>query len=61
MRREAEAAVPAELCELVCLAGPEGYVRERVEAFREAGVTMLDVTPVGRDPARLVELVRNWL
>ncbi|GAA4810021.1 LLM class F420-dependent oxidoreductase [Streptomyces ziwulingensis] len=60
-RREAESAVPAELCELLCLAGPEAYVRERVEAFREAGVTMLNVTPVGPDPARLVERVKNWL
>ncbi|MEU1694862.1 LLM class F420-dependent oxidoreductase [Streptomyces hirsutus] len=60
-KREAESAVPAELCELLCLAGPEGYVRDRVEVFREAGVTMLNVTPVGPDPARLVAQVRNWL
>lgn len=60
-KREAEAAVPAELCELLCLAGPEGYVRDRVEVFREAGVTMLNVTPVGPDPAGLVEKVRDWL
>ncbi len=43
------------------LAGPEGHVRERVEVFRESGVTMLDVTPVGADPARLIERVRGWL
>ncbi|MFD6288483.1 LLM class F420-dependent oxidoreductase [Streptomyces sp. NPDC060205] len=60
-KKDAEAAVPAELCELVSLAGPEGYVRDRVEAFRESGVTMLNVTPVGPDPARLVERVKEWL
>jgi F420-dependent oxidoreductase-like protein len=60
-KRDAETAVPAELCELMCLAGPEGHVRERVEAFREAGVTMLNITPVGPDPARLVDQVKNWL
>ncbi|MFC4496091.1 LLM class F420-dependent oxidoreductase [Streptomyces ovatisporus] len=60
-KREAEAAVPAEFCELVSLCGPEGYVRERIEAFREAGVTMLNVVPVGPDPARLIEQVKNWL
>ncbi|MFD6550875.1 LLM class flavin-dependent oxidoreductase, partial [Streptomyces sp. NPDC058398] len=60
-KKEAEAAVPAELCELVSLAGPEGYVRDRIEAFRDAGATMLNVTPVGPDPARLVEQVRGWL
>ncbi|MFD5543501.1 LLM class F420-dependent oxidoreductase [Streptomyces sp. NPDC127079] len=59
--RDAAAAVPDEFCELISLCGPEGYVRERIEAFREAGVTMLDVTPVGPDPARLVETVKNWL
>jgi hypothetical protein len=37
--------VPAEFCEPVSLCGPEGYVRERIDAFREAGVTMLNVTP----------------
>ncbi|MEW1775222.1 LLM class F420-dependent oxidoreductase [Streptomyces sp. NPDC086777] len=60
-QRDAAAAVPDEFCELISLCGPEGYVRDRIEAFREAGVTMLDVTPVGPDPARLVETVRNWL
>ncbi|WP_060177773.1 LLM class F420-dependent oxidoreductase [Streptomyces sp. IMTB 1903] len=59
--RDAAAAVPDEFCELMTLCGPEGYVRERVEAFREAGVTMLNVTPVGPDPARLIETVKNWL
>ena len=59
--RQRDAAVPDEFCELRSLCGPEGYVRDRVEAFREAGVTMLDVTPVGPDPARLVETVKNWL
>ncbi|SEE03260.1 LLM class F420-dependent oxidoreductase [Streptomyces sp. Ag109_O5-10] len=59
--RDAAAAVPDEFCELISLCGPQGYVRDRIEAFREAGVTMLDVTPVGPDPARLVETVKNWL
>ncbi|MFD7198241.1 LLM class F420-dependent oxidoreductase [Streptomyces sp. NPDC059893] len=60
-KKEAEAAVPDELCELMSLCGPESYVRERVEAFRAAGVTMLNVIPVGPEPARLVETVKNWL
>ncbi|MGW7418823.1 LLM class F420-dependent oxidoreductase [Streptomyces sp. NPDC054813] len=59
--RDAAAAVPGEFCELISLCGPEGYVRDRIAAFREAGVTTLDVTPVGPDPARLVETVKNWL
>ncbi|MFD9570018.1 LLM class F420-dependent oxidoreductase [Streptomyces sp. NPDC059982] len=59
--RDAAAAVPDEFCELMTLCGPAGYVRERVEAFREAGVTMLNVTPVGPEPARLIETVKSWL
>ncbi|MFI9051478.1 LLM class F420-dependent oxidoreductase [Streptomyces sp. NPDC053427] len=60
-KKEAEAAVPEEFCELMSLCGPEGYVRERIAAFREAGVTMLNVHPVGPEPAKLIETVKNWL
>ncbi|MFK4068445.1 LLM class F420-dependent oxidoreductase [Streptomyces sp. NPDC029674] len=60
-KKEAEAAVPDEFCELMSLCGPEGYVRERVEAFRAAGVTMLNVIPVGPEPAKLIETVKGWL
>ncbi|MFE0099786.1 LLM class F420-dependent oxidoreductase [Streptomyces sp. NPDC059009] len=60
-KKEAEAAVPDEFCELMSLCGPESYVRERVEAFRAAGVTMLNVIPVGPDPARLIATVKSWL
>jgi F420-dependent oxidoreductase-like protein len=58
---EAAALVPAELLELTSLVGPEGYVRERIEAFREAGVTTLNVTPVDPDPVRLLGRVKEWL
>ncbi|GAA3715264.1 LLM class F420-dependent oxidoreductase [Streptomyces tremellae] len=59
--RDAAAAVPDEFCELATLCGPEGYVRDRVAAFRDAGVTMLNVTPVGPDPFRSVATVKGWL
>lgn len=60
-KRDAAAAVPDEFCELMTLCGPQGYVRERVEAFRAAGVTMLNVTQVGPEPARPIETVKSWL
>ncbi|WAL99121.1 LLM class flavin-dependent oxidoreductase [Streptomyces sp. Je 1-369] len=60
-KKEAEAAVPDEFCELMSLCGPAGYVRERVEAFRAAGVTMLNVIPVGPEPAKSIETVKGWL
>ncbi len=59
-KAEAEAAVPAEMLELGNLVGPEGYVRERLAAFREAGVTVLNVTPLGPDPVRTIEQLKTW-
>ncbi|HEX3515645.1 MAG TPA: LLM class F420-dependent oxidoreductase [Trebonia sp.] len=41
---EAAALVPAELVEKTSLIGPHGYVKERMAAFREAGVTTLNLT-----------------
>jgi F420-dependent oxidoreductase-like protein len=43
---EAAALVPAELVEKTALIGPRGYVAERLAAFRESGVTTLNVTPL---------------
>jgi F420-dependent oxidoreductase-like protein len=43
---EAMAAIPAELIDTVALCGPADHVRERLVAYREAGVGTLIVTPV---------------
>ena len=60
-KRDAEAVVPLELLEMCNLVGPESYVRERIEAFREAGVTNLQVTPVDENPAALVARLKEWV
>ncbi len=60
-KRDAEAVVPTELLEMCNLVGPESYVKERIEAFREAGVTNLQVTPVAEDPAGLVARLKEWV
>jgi F420-dependent oxidoreductase-like protein len=57
---EAAAAVPDELLEKTTLCGPEGYVRERIAAFKESGVTTLNITPIGADIPKLVEQVKTW-
>ena len=44
--------MPAELLEATSLCGPESYIKERVAALAEVGVTHLNVTPVGPDPGR---------
>jgi hypothetical protein len=63
-KREAEAAVPQEFCELTTLCGPESYVKERIAAFAEAGVTHLMVHPLpqgGQSAANLVEKVKSLI
>jgi F420-dependent oxidoreductase-like protein len=62
-KAEAEALVPADLVELTSLIGPESYVRERIAAYREAGVTTLNVTPLASSHegrVRLIEQVRSF-
>lgn len=53
-KKEAEAAVPLELLEMGNLVGPASYVKERVAAFAEAGVTNLQIMPAAEDPRALV-------
>jgi F420-dependent oxidoreductase-like protein len=60
-KKEAEEAVPLELLELGNMVGPEAYVRERIQAFRDSGVTNLQITPVADDPVALVSRVKEWV
>jgi F420-dependent oxidoreductase-like protein len=57
---EAEAAIPSEFLEATSLVGDEGYVRERIQAHRDAGVTCLNITPVGDNPLALIEKIKSW-
>jgi len=45
-REEAAAALPDELIDMLTLAGPTDHVRDRIAAYREAGVATLAVTPM---------------
>jgi F420-dependent oxidoreductase-like protein len=45
-RDEAMAAIPDELIDTVSLCGTRDHVRERIAAFRDAGVGTLGVTPL---------------
>jgi F420-dependent oxidoreductase-like protein len=58
---EAAAAVPAEMLEQTNLVGPAGYVKERLAAYKEAGVTHLSVNAVGKDPVTTIEQLRDLL
>ena len=60
-KKEAEALIPTEWLEAANFVGPESYIKERIEAFREAGVTSLNITAASDDPvatvAKMKELV----
>ena len=50
--------MPGEWLELSNLVGPAGYIKDRVGAFKEAGVTVLSVNPVGPDAVQQIEVLR---
>ena len=59
---EAAAKVPYELLQKTSLIGTEGFVRDRLAALKESGVTTLNVTPIAADHAarvRLIEKIRE--
>jgi F420-dependent oxidoreductase-like protein len=57
---EATALVPDEYLEGTALVGDEGRVRDRIAAYKAAGVTRLSINPVGDNPLDLVEKVKAW-
>jgi F420-dependent oxidoreductase-like protein len=57
-KEEAAAKVPDELLASTSLIGDEGYVRDRIAAYKEAGVTYLNIAPLGPDPVAVVEQVK---
>lgn len=63
-KAEATDAVPDELVKNISLIGPKSFVAERVAAFKEAGVTTLNVAPLAADAAgriKHVEALRELL
>ena len=62
-KAEAAAKVPDEFLEAISLVGPEGYVKERLAAFEQAGVTHLNVIPIpqgGQSQADVVSTLKEW-
>jgi len=55
----AAAAVPREMLEAMSLIGPRRHVAERLAAFAEAGVTTVNVTPLGGSTAERVAQVET--
>lgn len=60
-KQEAAALVPTELLEATTLCGTESALKEKVAALAAAGVTHLNVNPVGGDPVAMIEKLRSWV
>ncbi|MET7768819.1 LLM class F420-dependent oxidoreductase [Nocardia sp. NPDC005366] len=58
-KEEAVKVVPDQLVRDISLVGPAGYVKERIAAFREAGVTVLNVVPMAATAAERVSLIEQ--
>jgi F420-dependent oxidoreductase-like protein len=58
---EAARLVPREMLVNTNLVGSAGEVAERVAAYREAGVTHLQVMPVTADPVKAIDHLRQLL
>ncbi len=60
-KKEAAAEIPREFLELTNMVGPEGWIRDRLAAYAEAGVSVLNVIPVSDDPTGLLGKLRTWV
>jgi F420-dependent oxidoreductase-like protein len=56
-RNEAAAAVPDEFLELTSLIGPRSWVAERIAAYKEVGVTHLQVNPIPTGDQTAADLI----
>jgi F420-dependent oxidoreductase-like protein len=57
-KAEAGEAIPAELIDQITLCGPKDFVRERIAAFRDAGVGTLMVSPMAFTTEDRIEQLR---
>jgi F420-dependent oxidoreductase-like protein len=58
-KEEAAAALPGELIDRVSLCGPADRIKDRLAAYRDAGVGTMIVTPMSFVPDERVKMVRQ--
>src|SRR3954451_15324188 len=56
-KKEAAELIPTDFLEAISLVGPEGYIKDRLAEFAEAGVTHLNVIPVATEGQTQTSLV----
>ena len=57
---EAAAAIPDEFLAATNLVGTEGFIKDRLAAFADAGVTSLTLHPAGENPLGVVSKIKEW-
>jgi F420-dependent oxidoreductase-like protein len=60
-RNEAMALIPDEFVDLATLTGDEGRVRERLQVYKDVGVTHFQIQPTGENPLQVIEKVKAWI
>jgi len=60
-KEEAAAAVPGEMLSNSNLVGPKSFIKERIASFKEAGVTMLSINPVGPNAIQNIETLKEMI
>jgi F420-dependent oxidoreductase-like protein len=60
-RKGAAALVPDDLVAGMSLVGDAGFVKDRVAAYQDSGVTVLNVQAVGPNGLQDVETIAGWL
>ena len=60
-RNEAMALIPDEYVDLVTLTGDEGRVRDRLQVYKEVGVTHFQIQQAGENPLQTIEKVKAWI
>ncbi len=60
-KEEAAAAVPGEMLSNSNLVGPKSFIKERIASFKEAGVTMLSINPVGPNAIQNIETIKEMI
>ena len=52
--------MPDEYLDLSMLCGDEGHVRERIQVYKDVGVTYLNIDPQGENPLEVIEKIKAW-
>lgn len=60
-KNEAMALIPDEYVDLATLTGDEGRVRERLQVYKDVGVTHFQIQPAGEHPLEVIEKVKAWI